>query len=415
MSNETMKVTLNDITEDVDFSMLQETSSFATATGEIEDENEAVAVITDAIDVDGDVDVDDVVVRVDVDVDDVDVRIDDVDDVDAHVDDVNKVEVAAADGGAVDDADGNGDGSDNGNVNGDDDDDDGGVFDDAIVHSKIDDVVVQDYESAPKESVFVAKTGTGAGGNGEGAGPPKPLKPRPLPVEPMTPQAAEEHGAILEAEMAAAVQAIQQSEHRKRPAAKSFLRKEPPSRTLRSKGVDMDDNDDDDDNEDGPNSSAATGRRTSARRTPTRKTKAAATTKTPTTTTGTTSKSKSRTKTTTTTAKQARQKTVTKAAVTKGKAKSKKATKRTWRDPMVSEGKPDEPFPGVGDWPAGWIKRVYQRQAGASKGHCDRYWYTPVLQVRLRSMLEVKRWLAAMKQTGDDEEESQKIFRSILL
>ncbi len=203
-----------------------------------------------------------------------------------------------------------------------------------------------------------------------------PVPDSPPIHEPMTLKAVEEHGAILEAEITAAMQDIDRSEHRKRPAAKSFLRKEPPSRTLR------------------PKTKAAT---------------AAGAVMVPV-------QSKAASREATTKTKTVKRKVVKKKSPAKGTAKSKsKINMSRSLDPMVAEGIPDEAYPGGGDWPPGWKKRVYQRRSGASKGHLDRYWYTPQLQVKLRSMPEIQRWLEAMKQTDGNEEESKKLYKNITL
>jgi hypothetical protein len=68
---------------------------------------------------------------------------------------------------------------------------------------------------------------------------------------------------------------------------------------------------------------------------------------------------------------------------------------------LLSEGAPDEPLEG--GWPTGWIKRVFERKGGATKGQSDRYWYTPIAAYKLRSMVQVKKFLAALADGGDEE------------
>jgi hypothetical protein len=64
-----------------------------------------------------------------------------------------------------------------------------------------------------------------------------------------------------------------------------------------------------------------------------------------------------------------------------------------------------------GGWPAGWRKSVVQRQSGATAGMQDRYWYTPTLGYKLRSMVEVKRFMAALADAKGDEKEAWGVFK----
>jgi len=64
-------------------------------------------------------------------------------------------------------------------------------------------------------------------------------------------------------------------------------------------------------------------------------------------------------------------------------------------------GPPTEPLEG--GWPPGWIKQIVERQNGASAGHTDRYWYSPQTKRKFRSMVEIKRFLAHLKESGGDE------------
>jgi hypothetical protein len=56
-----------------------------------------------------------------------------------------------------------------------------------------------------------------------------------------------------------------------------------------------------------------------------------------------------------------------------------------------------------GGWPTGWIRRIFERKGGATKGQSDRYWYTPIAAYKLRSMVQVKKFLAALADGGDEE------------
>lgn len=76
----------------------------------------------------------------------------------------------------------------------------------------------------------------------------------------------------------------------------------------------------------------------------------------------------------------------------------------------VWSGKPDEPL--AGGWPDGWTKKVFERPSGKTKGTKDGYWYTPVTKRKLRSMTEVKNFMAALLTSKGDEEAAWKIFKT---
>lgn len=57
----------------------------------------------------------------------------------------------------------------------------------------------------------------------------------------------------------------------------------------------------------------------------------------------------------------------------------------------VWAGPPDEFLEG--GWPPGWVKRVFERVSGKSKGDRYRYLYPPNNGKKLRSMVEVRRYL----------------------
>lgn len=79
---------------------------------------------------------------------------------------------------------------------------------------------------------------------------------------------------------------------------------------------------------------------------------------------------------------------------------------------LMWEGSPDEPLPTGSSWPTGWIKRVFERRNGATKGQSDRYWYTPIQHYKLRSMVEVKRFLAALKASKGDEPKAKQTMKN---
>lgn len=72
------------------------------------------------------------------------------------------------------------------------------------------------------------------------------------------------------------------------------------------------------------------------------------------------------------------------------------AAKEIW------SGQPDDKIEG--GWPRGWTKKTFQRQSGKTAGTTDSYWYTPLLQKKLRSMIEVRRFMEALKKHGSEEE-----------
>ena len=76
----------------------------------------------------------------------------------------------------------------------------------------------------------------------------------------------------------------------------------------------------------------------------------------------------------------------------------------------IFSGPPDENI-GEDGWPDGWTKKVFKRMGGSSKGHTDRYWYSPKIKFKLRSVVDVRRFLKAMKMTNGDEEESKLLYK----
>lgn len=108
----------------------------------------------------------------------------------------------------------------------------------------------------------------------------------------------------------------------------------------------------------------------------------------------------------------AKTKTAAKKAASPKQAK-KKESATPGRGPSAVEvysGEPNEPLEG--GWPPGWTKKIFERPSGATKGTHDRYWYTPITKRKLRSMIEVNRFLAALGESNGDEDEAWKIFKS---
>ena len=84
-------------------------------------------------------------------------------------------------------------------------------------------------------------------------------------------------------------------------------------------------------------------------------------------------------------------------------------------DPILWEGPPDEPFPAGGNWPEGWLKRVCKRTSGATAGQTDKYWITPGVKQRLRSIMEIRKWMKAMQVSNGDETEARKLYKKIVV
>jgi Methyl-CpG binding domain len=78
----------------------------------------------------------------------------------------------------------------------------------------------------------------------------------------------------------------------------------------------------------------------------------------------------------------------------------------------ISNGPPDEILQIPGGWPPGWTRKVFERQSGASKGHRDRYWYSPKKSYKFRSIKNVLEFLADMVTTGGDEELAHKLYKT---
>jgi hypothetical protein len=57
----------------------------------------------------------------------------------------------------------------------------------------------------------------------------------------------------------------------------------------------------------------------------------------------------------------------------------------------------------------GWMRKGYKRQSNPS--HIDRYWFTPKTQKKLRSRVEVTKFLEHLKNAGDDEDEAYDLLK----
>ena len=95
--------------------------------------------------------------------------------------------------------------------------------------------------------------------------------------------------------------------------------------------------------------------------------------------------------------------TVTAASSTNNKYKSKAPRNTTSIE--VYRGKPIEPLDDIDteSFPDGWIKLITKRTSGKLIGKLDPYWLTPKMKYRLRSMVEVKKFLIALEYCKGDE------------
>jgi hypothetical protein len=59
------------------------------------------------------------------------------------------------------------------------------------------------------------------------------------------------------------------------------------------------------------------------------------------------------------------------------------------------------------DLPEGWIQKIYKRESGASKGRKDKYWISPVESIKLKSWVQVKKFLCALKIEGDEHDANE--------
>jgi Methyl-CpG binding domain len=59
---------------------------------------------------------------------------------------------------------------------------------------------------------------------------------------------------------------------------------------------------------------------------------------------------------------------------------------------------------GTEDWPDKWVKKVFKRRKGESKGRLDSYWYSPKNGLKFRSLQEIERYMKVAKETDNDEE-----------
>lgn len=64
--------------------------------------------------------------------------------------------------------------------------------------------------------------------------------------------------------------------------------------------------------------------------------------------------------------------------------------------------------------PLGWTMQIKERSSGASKGHHDRYYYSPVLRKKFRSRVEVELFLRILNDDADlDEEQAYVVYKEV--
>ena len=94
-------------------------------------------------------------------------------------------------------------------------------------------------------------------------------------------------------------------------------------------------------------------------------------------------------------------------------AKAKKETVKRQTKASTDKSASDPVYVGVPTkflreegWPEGWVERQYERQSGMTKSRIDFYWFPPTTDGRerkLRSIVEVKRYLGVLARTGSED------------
>jgi hypothetical protein len=54
------------------------------------------------------------------------------------------------------------------------------------------------------------------------------------------------------------------------------------------------------------------------------------------------------------------------------------------------------------DLPEGWIQKIYKRESGASKGRKDKHWISPAESIKLKSWVQVTKFLSALNTEGNE-------------
>ena len=75
--------------------------------------------------------------------------------------------------------------------------------------------------------------------------------------------------------------------------------------------------------------------------------------------------------------------------------------------PASASASAQEIFSGQAEnCPEGWIKKIFLRVTGETNGRRDSYWYSPLKGYKLRSKVELRRFLDALEKNGGNEEEA---------
>jgi Methyl-CpG binding domain len=77
---------------------------------------------------------------------------------------------------------------------------------------------------------------------------------------------------------------------------------------------------------------------------------------------------------------------------------------------LLSEYPADKDYLRPQGWPPGWITKEFERTSGASKGTKDRYWYSPIRHYKLRSLVQVRKFLDLLEIHGGDEKVAVQIL-----
>ena len=94
----------------------------------------------------------------------------------------------------------------------------------------------------------------------------------------------------------------------------------------------------------------------------------------------------------------------------KSKASPKNKSEKQAKAIEVSCSKPNDSLEG--GWPDGWQKKTMKRMSGRTAGTFDSYWISPQKNYRLRSMKEVRSFLAALKTYDGDEQLAKKNYKN---
>ena len=70
---------------------------------------------------------------------------------------------------------------------------------------------------------------------------------------------------------------------------------------------------------------------------------------------------------------------------------------------LIYDGLPTIKLDYPGGWPKGWTQKTFQRQSGDSKGAVDSYFFSPQRKFRLRSKVDVLRFLGKLEECNGDE------------